>query len=591
MTTPKSAWLGTCLLALLVGCTGTIGESAGAPLPPVLCTPGATPSDSVPCLPTGSASACEEPATTGVSELQRLSSWQLENALVDLFGAEAVEAVGEQTANLPQENVGDAFQVFDRFVSSQLQETMIDVGLGIADRAVTDESLRARVFGSCASDSECLENYLETFATRVFRRPLTDSEKERSRQVLSRAADPAEGLADVLASHLASPHFLVHWELGEAERAPALLELTPYEIAARLSFGLADSPPDESLLALAESGAILESNVQEAEASRWLDSERGRSKVTALVFLWLDLERSIDLSTLPEEVVGDLDVRGLGDAAIAETERFIEHVIFEQNGRFEDLLTSHASFADHPTLAEIYGHAPAAGDEPQTMPDERHGILHRLPFLFSPRARTNLIERGVKVRRNVFCNSMPTPDLEVINRRDERPLTEDEQVSLDHLSLVEHETDETLCMTCHAMINPTGGSFEDFDSLGRLRDTEFTFYSDGRPGEEVPIRTAGDVPVGMDETLAVSRSSDLIEYLASSESAAACFSLRVFEQSQRRLTDVRDACALETALNAMVESSGTVRAGIVRFFVHNATGLRRQSTATTTESTEGTNNE
>lgn len=554
------------------GCTGTIGDIERA------CTSSDGPPDGLaPCLPEieGATSACSGPATTGGSQLQRLTRWQIENSLEDLFGPEGIAPVLPRIGELPAESVDDAFEVSDRFVSSQLQDTMIDIGLDLGDAVVSDPDIRRNVFGDCTDESECLETYLESFATRVFRRPLTSDEKDRARQTLARATDASEGLAEVLAAHLASPHFLIRWELGERELEPSVLELTPYEVASRLSFGLADSPPDATLLALAASGDILNEDTLRSQGARLLDSPRGREKAVALVFSWLDLPRTLDMSTLPSEFLDGVDTEGLGEAAVTETARFIEFVLFEEHGGFDDLLRSHVSFAEHPALAEIYGHAPAV-DGPATMPTERHGLLHRLPFLFSASPRTNLIERGVKVRRNLFCNTMPTPSLDLINRRDERPLTDEERASLDHLSLVEHETDEPVCMTCHGFINPTGGSFEDFDSISRLRDTERTFDVEGRLAQEVPIRTAGDVPIAMDETLPVSRSSDLIEYLARSEDATACFSLRVFEQSHRRLADPRDACALETALTAMV-TEGAVFDGIVSFFVHNASGIRRQA--------------
>ena len=124
------------------------------------------------------------------------------------------------------------------------------------------------VFFTCASwesmDSEaqkaCGWKSIQRFAQRAWRRPLSNSEKERLEafwEVNWSQGTPDEAVVLTAAGVLQSPGFVYRTELGEGSASIGdAIPLSDWEMASKLSFFLWDSMPDATLFGAAATGEL-----------------------------------------------------------------------------------------------------------------------------------------------------------------------------------------------------------------------------------------------------------------------------------------------------------------------------------------------
>ena len=87
---------------------------------------------------------------------------------------------------------------------------------------------------------------------------------------------------------LMSPRFLYH-ELDQRQG-------DSYDVAARLSYGLWDSLPDDELLRAAAAGKLTKPDEVRKQAARMVDDMRTRGKLHDFFVQWLRLDRFEELS-------------------------------------------------------------------------------------------------------------------------------------------------------------------------------------------------------------------------------------------------------------------------------------------------------
>src|SRR6185503_4902518 len=117
-------------------------------------------------------------------------------------------------------------------------------------RAATESDARlSALAGGCALsrelDSACLDRFLGDFGRKVFRRPLTDKEKARLRELGDREELGRAVYRRALTELLSAPQFLFHLEQGTATTPghTGWYELSPYELASRLSYHFWQTTP------------------------------------------------------------------------------------------------------------------------------------------------------------------------------------------------------------------------------------------------------------------------------------------------------------------------------------------------------------
>jgi hypothetical protein len=241
------------------------------------------------------------------------------------------------------------------------------------------------------------------------------------------------------------------------------------ELASRLSFFLWSSIPDEELHELAAAGSLQEPGVLEAQVRRMLADDRSESLVSNFAGQWLYL-RNLDSITPDNRLFPDFD-DNLRQALRKETELFVESIIREDRSVL-DLVDADYSYLNE-RLAKHYGIPHVYGSRFRRVSldaaSHRGGLLRHGSVLMvtSYATRTSPVLRGRWVLENMLGSPPPPPPPNI-------PDLEDNTVSASltlRERLEQHRADEA-CATCHNLIDPVGFALENFDAVGRWRETE-----------------------------------------------------------------------------------------------------------------------
>ena len=320
---------------------------------------------------------------------------------------------------------------------------------------------------------------LQAFADRAYRRPITHAEMYRLMRFVEAALDNGEGadagLKLALKAVLVSPHFL--FRLG----ADPDLHPSDFGLAARLSYFLWSSMPDEELFRVAARGQLRDARVLVRQVRRMLRDRRSRALAENFGGQWLQTralaQSAPDLALFPQF---DDELRR---AMREETERFLDFLIREDRSALE-LLTADFTFVNE-RLARHYGIDGVRGEEFRRVSlagTPRAGVLTHAGVLTvtSGPTRTSPVKRGKWLLENVLGDPVPSPPpgLDDLNAPGARPLTLRERLER-HRSRAE-------CASCHARMDPLGYALENFDAVGAWRD---------RDGE-APIDATGTLPDG-----------------------------------------------------------------------------------------------
>src|SRR5205814_3825871 len=134
---------------------------------------------------------------------------------------------------------------------------------------VTAEANFARLLPCAAQgDDSCAGLFLDRYATRLYRRPLSAAERARYLALLTKVrakADFKTWAYWTTMTLLQSPNVLYRSELGAAAGG-GRFKLTPYEIATALAFTFTGAPPSAELLAQAGRNELDSADQLEAAA-------------------------------------------------------------------------------------------------------------------------------------------------------------------------------------------------------------------------------------------------------------------------------------------------------------------------------------
>lgn len=403
--------------------------------------------------------------------LARLTRAQVHNAVRDTLGPELVVPAGLEPDSASNGLVAVGATVAT--LSKRGVEQSFDAALSLAAQAMASAAVGARVRvcePKTGQEGACLDQIARAWGLRLWRRPLGDDEAatlvaigEKARAALGGFDG---GVELMLASLLASPHFLYRVEMGEPDPAGGL-RYTGYEMAARLALLIWDTVPDAALLSAAAAGELTDDAALAARVEAMLTDPRARDGVRAFFTDWLalaDLDQLGKDPTVFEQFSADL-----GAAAREETLRLVDRVIFDRHADVRDLFTTRETFVN-PRLAAIYD-IPApdpAGFGLVELPADgaRAGILGQVSFL-APNAHptaSSATKRGVALRQRFLCQQMPSPPAN-LNTAIPEP-------SPDALTLrdrLEAHRVNPECAVCHDLMDPPGYGFEVFDGLGRFR--------------------------------------------------------------------------------------------------------------------------
>jgi hypothetical protein len=307
-----------------------------------------------------------------------------------------------------------------------------------------------------------INEIVETFAQRAFRRPLTEGEAklyaDMAIPLLEDGRPFLEALRVPLRTVLNAPSFLYQDGASGA--------LDDYSLASRLSYFLWRSMPDDALLAVAEAGRLSEPAELARQVERMLDDPKSKRFVKDFVGqayrLYEINSTSPDTGLYPE--FNDL----LGQAMIAESELFYEELIRE-NLSLTNLVRADFTFLNR-RLAEHYNVPGIEGQQMRKvmLPDGsvRGGLLGQgsIHKITANGTTTSPIPRGNFVLANLLGRPAPPPPPNVGGvEPDTRGTTTIRE------QLAAHR-DSTICAGCHKTIDPPGFALESFDPIGGFRD-------------------------------------------------------------------------------------------------------------------------
>lgn len=519
------SWL---LLATIAGCQGNIAGSLGGSDVGIAAAGSA--STGAPGGGFDVKSECERLGAglnPGPSPLRRLTREEYDNTVAELASdsSKPGKDFPPEARALGFNNIADA-----QTVTTLLAEAYKTAAEGIAERASKNVS---GLLGCSETDGACVDGFIQRFGSRAYRRPLAADEAQRLRKVYDwgQANTTAlDGVRMVMEVLLQSPDFLYRPELGAGEAGPGVLHLSSYEMATRLSYLLRGSLPDQLLLDEAAADRLKTPEQVLTQAQRLLADVRARDTFKSFHRQWLELEAVGGIDRDAALYAGYTDaIPGLWQQ---ETETFIDHVIFEDGGRLETLLTAPYTFVNR-ELAAFYGLAAPAGDafaRVTTDSAQRLGLLTQgsLLALQSKPQQTSPVHRGKFVRESLLCQFLPPPPANlVITPPELNPSLTTRQRFGQHAS-------DPNCSGCHEQMDPLGLGFEHFDAVGRWRDTE----------NNLPIDATGKL-IRTDVDGDFDGAAALAGKLANSEQVADCMMKEWARFSFGRSETVEDACTLE----------------------------------------------
>jgi mono/diheme cytochrome c family protein len=320
---------------------------------------------------------------------------------------------------------------------------------------------------------------LGDFATRAYRRPVTEAEVARLMKVwqyAARDADPFEaGIKHAMKAVLVSPNFLFRIEKDKEPNNPeAVHPVGEYELATRLSYFLWASMPDAVLTELAGKGELRKPGVLEAQVKRMLKDPKSAAFVENFAGQWLML-RTLATMNPDKGTFRSFDLN-LRTAMIKETELFFDHILRDDRSVME-FLDADYTFVNE-RLAKHYGIPNVSGNgfRKVTLTDKsRGGVITQASVLTvtSNPTRTSPVKRGKWILENILGTPPPPPPPDV-------PELDDEKAKLTGSlrQRMEQHRANPACATCHQKMDPLGFGLENFDGIGGYRAVDDNFKID-----------------------------------------------------------------------------------------------------------------
>jgi hypothetical protein len=505
------------------GCRGVIG-GGGLPVAPAVVPAGAAGAVAAGAAGVaaggaggagGGAGAVAAPLVPGRSPLRRLSRVEYDNTVGDLLGDTTHPA-----QQFEPDTLADGFtnNADTQNVGTSLAGQYLTAAEALAVNATKD--LGTLMGCDPATGDACVRGFLTRFGQRAWRRPLTPAELDKLAGVYATARasfDVPTSVQTVLEAILMSPYFLYRVEHGTgASGAGAVsgpVPLTSWELASRLSYFLLGSMPDDALFAAAAADALGTPDAVAAQARRLLVASNGAAtdRLAQLFTEWLHL---VNLPALQKDKTAFPSFTPtLGAAMLLETQSFVVRTVFAGPGDLGTLLTAPYTYVP-PEVAPLYGAGtPAADGKLMLDPTQRAGLLTQPGLLatFAKADSTDPVHRGKFVFEDILCGTVPPPPANV---NITPPVITPNTTARERFA--QHDA-SAACAACHTFMDPIGLAFENYDGLGRWRDTE-----GGQPIDASGMLKGTDVDGPFVGAVA------LAQKLAASPRVAACAVRQVF---------------------------------------------------------------
>lgn len=335
---------------------------------------------------------------------------------------------------------------------------------------------------------------LRTLLTQAFRRPVDDETLGRYAVLAQQRIQAGESFSDAMkeaaGAALASPRFLYLYDGATTGKKPEAVD--DFELAARLSFFLWSSAPDDQLLAEATRGKLSDPKVLAAQADRMMNDRRMKRFCDAFAPQWLKMENLVacepDRKLFPDFYkFGIVSHTNFGSVHMMLEPLLLFETVFVENRSITDFIHSDFTYRSV-QLAQFIAH------EKTITPTKERGLIGtelctftRQPVnskrqggiittcaimtMTSSPTTPKPISRGKWIIETLFNDPPPPPPAKVpelaeavTDKTKEKQMTLREKFAL-------HRTNAD-CASCHVKIDAFGFALENYDAVGRWRDQD-----------------------------------------------------------------------------------------------------------------------
>lgn len=504
-----------------------------------------------------STNACAAPLAARLTpaRLRRLTRRELVNTVRSVLLPSALPAIdlppdakpGVFLSNAdvsPSDTDLATYQQFAEEFSNILTRTDQQVKGLLSPCRHADTAVAANAWPKALQD-QCAGQLLDGKGALLLRRPIADADRAAYLALYAAQPDFVSGLRALVEALLASPRFLYHVEIGvpAPELGAGVRRLDDYELAERLSYALWGGPPTAGLLAAAARGELRDDAGVEAWARRMLADPRAQDLYYSFHEQLFQLDRYKLAAKDPDVFPMFEGWKGLFEK---ETRKFLDEVAFSGLGTFEALLTGRFTYVNN-ALADVYGlprpNPPGDSSDPhqrvEITTQARAGLLTQGAFLagHAGNAETSITQRGLAVRRNLLCQSLPDPP----------PGTAmDPDVP---------RTVQQPCATCHVLIDFIGQGLEQFDAVGAYRTTDVHGARVTTSGQLLQV--GGGVPPAFDGAV------ELGARLVATPDYRACVAVQWLRFSLGRDLTAADECDMARVQAALAAAGGNIADTVV----------------------------
>jgi hypothetical protein len=455
-------------------------------------------------------------------QVRVLSAPEYRNTVRDLLGLSVSTNLMQSDWTAGFDN-GAGILVDENLLSALLTEAETLAAEYVATRAAADFPC-FNVDNIDNIDDACMRTLIEGLGRRAYRRPLSDEQKSELfaffSAVSTEASSRSLGAEMVVARMLTSPQLLYRSEVGQPTTPGGdLYQLDAFEKASLVAYTLTGTMPDEPLLADAEAGGLDDAGLRGHIQRLWA-APQTRERVGDFFRQWLKATRLDEMARRPEDYP-KLTTPALGASLKSEFDAFVAAVVFDGAGTLSALFTESFTMADVHT-APLYG-LETTSESPTRLeldPSSRQGVLTLASTMAAIAShddaeRDRPVLRGLMVMEQLLCGEVGPPSgintIAAMEAARDIP-NFDELTTREQFEAMMMQSED--CLGCHTQFMPYGFALGSYDALGRYRTEHH-----GRP-----IDTAvHDVPFG-DEVRSFADGPDLASSIATSPTAAACFS-------------------------------------------------------------------
>ncbi|MFT5495283.1 MAG: dienelactone hydrolase [Kiritimatiellia bacterium] len=292
-----------------------------------------------------------------------------------------------------------------------------------------------------------------------------------------------EALTEVMALILASPGFLFIQEHEPGENSPPRT-LDQREWAIRLSYFLWSCPPDDELYA----ADLSDPDTYARQVDRMLADPKAVALRDGFISQWAEFDRYDAITVDTREHIRFNE--GVQQDAKQEVREFFGMLI-DENLPARQLIDANVISINH-ALAVHYGldlpNQKNAAFQKVRLPSDSPlgGLMTQTAFLVtgSNGERSSPVIRGALILEKLLHDKPPPPPPNVPE------LSAASDIPKSNREMVELHQQQAVCASCHKKMDVIGFGLENFDPIGRWRDTEKV----GR--KQVPIEPGGTLPDG-----------------------------------------------------------------------------------------------